>query len=148
MCSILSGHRDWLRIGAVTNRDPGPGLTLESREEELWFCQKGWGWARSGYSTGRGMRSAWGSWWPSQACQGRAAGLRRALLSPGVESAGSCYGPGAPPETGGKPSARESSPACLSACLNYTGFSVQLSKWRPWKCTCVGFGWLQGRNAR
>ena len=43
MCSILSGHRDWLRIGAVTNRDPGPGLTLESREEELWFCPEGVG---------------------------------------------------------------------------------------------------------
>ena len=43
----------------------------------------------------------------------------RPLLSPGVESAGSCCGPGAPPERGGKPSACESSPACLSACLNH-----------------------------
>ena len=91
------------------------------------------------------MRSAWGGRWPSRACRGRAAGLRqRALLSPGVESPGSCCGPGAPPETGGKPSARESSPACLSACLNHAGFSVQLAKWRPWKCICVGLGWLQG----
>ena len=31
MCSILPGHRDWLRTGAVTNRGPGPGLTLETR---------------------------------------------------------------------------------------------------------------------
>ena len=30
----------------MTNRGPGPGLTLESREEELAFCQKGWGWVR------------------------------------------------------------------------------------------------------
>ena len=27
----------------MTNRDPGPGLTLESREEELWFCPEGVG---------------------------------------------------------------------------------------------------------
>ena len=31
VCSILPGHCDGLRTGAVTNRSPGPGLTLESR---------------------------------------------------------------------------------------------------------------------
>ena len=149
MCFILPGHREWLRTRAVTNQGPGPGLKLESREEEGSFCRKWWGRVRSGYSSGRGVRSACGSWWHSHTRQGRAACLRmRALLSPGVESAGSYCGPGAPPETGGKPFVRESSPASLSACLNHTGFSVQLAKWRPWKCSCVGFGWLQGRNAR
>ena len=49
----------------MTNRGPEPGLTLELREEELAFCQKGWGWVRSGYSSERGVRSAWGGWWPS-----------------------------------------------------------------------------------
>ena len=118
-------HPPWPPWLALTNRDPGPGLMLESREEELGFCRKGWGRVRSGYSSGRGVRSACGSWWHSHTRQGRAACLRRrALLSPGVESDSSCRGPGAPPETGGKPSACESSPACLSAGLNHTGFSV------------------------
>ena len=31
MCFILPGHRDWLSTRAVTNQDPGPGLSLESR---------------------------------------------------------------------------------------------------------------------
>ncbi|XDA89803.1 hypothetical protein R6Z07M_019414 [Ovis aries] len=84
---------------------------LESREEELGFCRKGWGRVRSDYSSGRGVRSAYRSWWPSRTRQGRAARLRRALLSLGVESDSSCRGPGAPPETGGKPS------ACVSSCL-------------------------------
>ena len=90
---------------------------------------EGVGPGRSGYSSGRGGRSARGSWWPSCAGQGRAAGARmRALLSPGMDSAGSCCGPGAPPETGGKPSTRESSAACLSASLNHAGFSAPLAK--------------------
>ena len=38
----------------MTNRGPGPGLTLESREEEGWFCRKGWGRVRSGCRPGRG----------------------------------------------------------------------------------------------
>ena len=62
VCSISPGHRDWLRTGAVTNRGPGSRLMLESREEELAFSQKGWGWVRSGSSSGRGVRLAWGSW--------------------------------------------------------------------------------------
>ena len=37
-------------------------------------------------------------------------------------------------------------PASLWACLNHAGFSVQRAKLRPWKCKCVCFGWLQGRN--
>ena len=41
VCSILPGHREWLRTGAVTNQGPGLGLTLESRDEEGWFCRKG-----------------------------------------------------------------------------------------------------------
>ena len=113
------------------------------------LVRKGWSWVRLGYSSGRGMMPAWGSWWSSRTHQGRATGLRkRALPSPGFESASSCCGPRAQPETGGKPSARESYPACLSACLNHAGFSVQLAKWKPWKCTCVGLCWLKGRNAR
>ena len=127
VCSILPGHREWLRTGVVTNQGPGPGLTLESREEEGWFCRKGWGQVRSGYSCGRGLRSAWGSWWPSCARQGRAAGLRRrALLSPGVESAGSCCGPGAAlrPEGGRLPV----SPLLLVCQLVWTTLDF-LSSW-------------------
>ena len=39
----LPWNRDWLRTGALTSRDPGPVLILESREEELWFGRGGAG---------------------------------------------------------------------------------------------------------
>ena len=46
---------------------------------------------------------------------------KRALLSPGFGSAGSCCGLEAPPETGGKPFADE--PSCLSvSSWNHAGF--------------------------
>ena len=85
-------------------------------EEELFCCWKGWG--RWGQSTAvdLGQEVGLGRLVTSCSCQGRGAGLRmRVLLSPGVESAGSCCGPWAPPETWGKPSACEAS--CLSVSL-------------------------------
>ena len=78
---------------------------------------------------GEGREVSLGRLGPTHAHQGQVSGLRRrALLSPGLESAHSCCGPGAPPETGGKPSTRESSAACLSASLNHAGFSAPLAK--------------------
>ena len=148
MCSILPGYHDGLRIWAVTNRGPGPGLRQQSRGRGALVLLEGAGLVRSVYSSESSVRSAWGNWRPFCSHQSRGTGLRmRALLSPGCESAGSCCGPKAPPETGGKLSACET--FCLFVSMwNHAGFSVQQAKWRPCKCKCVGFGWLQGRNTR
>ena len=148
MCSILPGYHDGLRSWAVTNRGPGLGLRQQSRGGGALVLLGGSGLLRLVYSSGRSMRSAWGNWRPFCSHQSRGTGLRmRALLSPGFESAGSCCGPEAPPEARQKPCACESS--CLSVSLwNHAGFSVQRAMWRPCKYKCVGFGWLQGRNAR
>ena len=62
MCSILPGYRDGLRTGAVTNQDPGLGLTLQSRGRGALVVLEGVGPMRSVYSIGRGVRSAWGNW--------------------------------------------------------------------------------------
>ena len=144
VCSILPGHRDWLGTGEVTNQGPGPGLMQESRGRGFLVLPEGVGpgnvriqkW--EGREVGRGGLVAF----LLQSWQSRRL-WTRALLS-----TSSCWGPGARPETWEKSSACDYSSACLSACLNHAGFSVQRAKWRPWKCNCVGFGWLQRRNAR
>ena len=148
MCSILPGYHDGLRTWAVTNWGPGLGLRQQSRGRGALVLLEGAGLVRSVYSSERSVRSAWGKWRPFCSHQGRGTDLRmRALLSPRFESTGSCSGPEAPPETGGKPSAWESSCLSVSLCKN-TGFSVQQDKWRPCKSKCVGFGWLQERHTR
>ena len=150
MCSILPGYHDGLRIWAVTNQGPGLGLRQQSRGRGALVLLGGSGLLRSVYSSERNVRFAWGNWRPFCSHQGRGSGrpLRmRALLSLGFESADSCSGPETPPETGGKPSAWESSCLSVSLCKN-TGFPVQQAKWRPCKSKCVGFDWLQERNTR
>ena len=62
VCSILPGHHDGLGTGTVTNQDTGPGLMLESRGRGALLLLEGLGPARSVYSSGRGVRSAWGDW--------------------------------------------------------------------------------------
>ena len=62
VCFILPGYRDGLRTGALTNRIPGPGLTLESRGRRALLLLEGAGPVRSDYSSGRGLRSAWSDW--------------------------------------------------------------------------------------
>ena len=68
-------------------RAQGRAPNWNQREKDSAFCQKGWGRVTSGYSSGRGMRSAWGRWWPSCSHQARAAHLRmRTLLSQGLRA--------------------------------------------------------------
>ena len=106
VCSILPGYHDGLRIWAVTNRGPGPGLRQQSRGRGALVLLEGAGLVRSVYSSESSVRSAWGNWRPFCSHQGRGTDLRmRALLSPRFESTGSCCGPEAPPENGGKWSA-------------------------------------------
>jgi len=56
VCSILPGHRDGLRTGAVTNRGPEPGLILESRGRGALLLLEGVGPVRSVYSSRLGAR--------------------------------------------------------------------------------------------
>ena len=47
VCSILPGYRDRLRTWAVTNRDPGPELRLQSRGRGALVLLEGAGLVRS-----------------------------------------------------------------------------------------------------
>ena len=137
-----SGLGQW-PIGAQ-----GQDSHWNQREEKLSCCWKGWG--QWGQSTAVG-----GAWGRPGVVGDHSAPIR---AEPLAWERGWCWAqglralvPAVLPELHLRPEGSRlpvSPPAYLWACLNHTGFPVQWAKWRPWKSKCVGFGWLQGSNAR